>query len=297
MNRWRKSAVFGVLLGLCACSNLAELKRAPLEGEGFAVLLASEYKAYAESEAQEYDWSDSEYFAKKGLRATRGEDVAPEELTRWKVMEENKDALAEGRANLLATLTSEVKEAYAAQAARAQLLFDCWVEQQEESWKVEETASCKMEFAQVLTQLRAEIAAAAKKAEQQAQADEGEPEEAAEPVSYTVYFDHGLSTIKEEAKEAIHSVAQTVMKLKEALVELTGYTDRSGNKRYNEKLAQLRTDAVTVALMRSGVDKEWIKAKAKGEEELAVPTADGVREEKNRRVVIEVIPGNARNEE
>ena len=53
-----------------------------------------------------------------------------------------------------------------------------------------------------------------------------------------------------------------------------------------------RADAVAAVLARKGVERERIKTEGLGETHLAVQTGDGVREPRNRRVIIRLIGGN-----
>ncbi|SKA31105.1 OmpA family protein, partial [Enhydrobacter aerosaccus] len=62
----------------------------------------------------------------------------------------------------------------------------------------------------------------------------------------------------------------------------------SGPESYNMALSLRRANAVKDALVRNGVPATAISVVGKGEQGLLVPTADGVREPQNRRVVIEI---------
>jgi OOP family OmpA-OmpF porin len=48
-------------------------------------------------------------------------------------------------------------------------------------------------------------------------------------------------------------------------VDITGYTDRLGSPKYNQKLSQRRADAVREYLVGKGVDGGRLKAYGKGE--------------------------------
>ena len=74
-----------------------------------------------------------------------------------------------------------------------------------------------------------------------------------------------------------------------ARITATGHTDASGSADYNLELSQRRAEAVASELIRHGVPATDIVTIGRGEEDLLVPTADGVREPRNRRVEI-VIP-------
>ena len=126
-----------ILLTGCAGlgSNLVELRGKNPTGDTFSHALASEYLAYAEARAEEGHPLRANYFAGKGLTALAGKPVDLEK----------KPALEESRQSLLAVLTQDVEEVAPAKAARAQLMFDCWVEKE---------GVCKEGFADALTDLQ-----------------------------------------------------------------------------------------------------------------------------------------------
>ena len=69
-------------------------------------------------------------------------------------------------------------------------------------------------------------------------------------------------------------------------VQVTGYTDTSGSVPYNQRLSQRRAKHVADVLVRMGVPPQALAIAGAGENNLAVPTPDGVREPRNRRVTI-----------
>lgn len=73
-----------------------------------------------------------------------------------------------------------------------------------------------------------------------------------------------------------------------APIEVDGFTDTVGPKRYNKKLSVARAESVASELTSQGVDAARIKAQGFGETELAVPTPDQTDEAKNRRVVVRI---------
>jgi OmpA family len=74
-----------------------------------------------------------------------------------------------------------------------------------------------------------------------------------------------------------------------ARITATRHTDTSGSAAYNLELSQRRSEAVASELVRQGVPATDIITVGRGEENLLVPTGDGVREPRNRRFEI-VIP-------
>ncbi|HEX9835354.1 MAG TPA: OmpA family protein, partial [Alphaproteobacteria bacterium] len=64
----------------------------------------------------------------------------------------------------------------------------------------------------------------------------------------------------------------------------------SGASAYNAKLAERRVAAVREFIQRWGVKDVQFQVSSAGEANPAVRTADGVREARNRRVDVRVVP-------
>jgi len=73
---------------------------------------------------------------------------------------------------------------------------------------------------------------------------------------------------------------------KDAYIQIIGHTDTKGSASYNAKLAQKRAQAVARKIRDSGVKYLHMQVDSYGEYNLAVKTADGVSEVKNRRVEV-----------
>jgi OOP family OmpA-OmpF porin len=67
---------------------------------------------------------------------------------------------------------------------------------------------------------------------------------------------------------------------------VTGHADRAGSENYNMALSLRRANAVRQALIARGVSPDSITVAGRGESEPTVPTADSVKEQANRRVMI-----------
>src|SRR6185295_6262470 len=72
-----------------------------------------------------------------------------------------------------------------------------------------------------------------------------------------------------------------------------GNTDTSGSTGYNMALSLRRADAVKRALIQNGVPAAAIETTGRGQANLLVPTAEGVREPQNRRVELAGLQGQA----
>jgi outer membrane protein OmpA-like peptidoglycan-associated protein len=69
-------------------------------------------------------------------------------------------------------------------------------------------------------------------------------------------------------------------------IRVIGYADTAGPAELNRRLSQERAQAVADALAAQGVPRDAIDVEWHGEDQLPVPTADGVAEPQNRRVRI-----------
>ena len=109
------------------------------------------------------------------------------------------------------------------------------------------------------------------------------------PGRYLVTFDLDQATLTEQDRQVIAQAAEYYRQGGTPQVSVTGYTDTSGSAAHNLELSQRRAEVVADELVREGVPATDIVTLGRGEEDLLVPTADGVREPRNRRVEI-VVP-------
>jgi OmpA-OmpF porin, OOP family len=104
--------------------------------------------------------------------------------------------------------------------------------------------------------------------------------------NFLVFFDFNESTLTPEASRIIQQAAATARQGNVTRITATGHTDTSGSPQYNQRLSERRADAVRADLVRQGIPASQIVTIGRGESELRVRTADGVREPQNRRVEI-----------
>jgi outer membrane protein OmpA-like peptidoglycan-associated protein len=99
----------------------------------------------------------------------------------------------------------------------------------------------------------------------------------AAPRVFNVFFDFDRSELSPEARTIVGEAARYAEQGGAARVMVTGHADRAGTDRYNQGLSERRAASVP--------DGE-IATAGRGESDPAVPTPDGVREPRNRRVEI-----------
>ena len=108
----------------------------------------------------------------------------------------------------------------------------------------------------------------------------------AEPGSFLVYFGFDKATLDASARQVVAEAADEYKRTGAAQITVTGYADKAGRPAYNQRLSERRAEAVRRELERLGVPASAVQVAAEGENDPAVPTADGVPEARNRRVVI-----------
>ncbi len=105
-----------------------------------------------------------------------------------------------------------------------------------------------------------------------------------------ILFDTGSAFLYAEAQSIIDSVALVLTEYRQTYVNVNGFADTVGARAFNQTLSQQRAEGVADSLMRGGVEPVRINPRGYGETNLAVATADGVDEPRNRRVEIVLEP-------
>jgi OOP family OmpA-OmpF porin len=278
----RAAAMSLSLAALAACStDLQMLQGASSQANtDFTRALDKEYRTYAQSQwTDNYDFASSEYFARKGLRVAKGETVAPEDFkdNDWRPDGAVAGDLAGSRQRLVSALSNNATAKAPAPAARAQVMFDCWLEAADDpifsadnDWKKLKIQICRDEFNKAMAEVDAAMRVMA-----------------APPArSFLVFFDWNKAAITADGQRVIQQAAAAAKAGNVARITATGHADRSGVDRYNQKLSERRAAAVKAELVKLGIPANQIVTIGKGETQPLVPTADGVREPQNRRVEI-----------
>lgn len=276
--------VFMVCFSLTGCLkfNLDTLNRQDLSGNDFNSALAREYRLFSKIEAENADWMDSDYFAKKGLAVLSGEQVLPEDPTIWNIGEEHLGELAQARQQLIQITEPRFVNQHPIKVAQAFVSYDCWVEESEEAWQTEYINSCKEKFYGLYREITGNSFVAN---------EEILPIEDSEylenmPDIYVVFFGFDKDKLSGDAKNTVKQVARSLEDDSRYTIILNGHSDRAGDEKYNQALSERRAVTVERHLIASGVRAENIEVFSFGEREPARQTADGVQDSANRRVEI-----------
>jgi outer membrane protein OmpA-like peptidoglycan-associated protein len=108
----------------------------------------------------------------------------------------------------------------------------------------------------------------------------------AQPFSLMLFFDTATTRIAARSKGDLIELVERVKTFPTPQVFVIGHTDRAGPDALNQVLSARRAIAIRDMLIELGVSPGAIDIAARGEREPLVPTADGVPEERNRRVEI-----------
>jgi len=297
----RNAALMIGVLALSGCTvfssynEVEALNEAKPIGSPFTQALSAEYRDYSNSELHEMlDFPDALHFARKGLAAASGESVLPEPVSDWNLQEEYVSELSAARGRLIIAFDMGARETAPVLSARAQAKFDCWIEQQEEAWDnlndsdALEAAACKSEFMEAIAQLEAGLQPPAPVEPSTVGVYDVDPNQpmAPENAMYLVFFNWDSSDLGSGAVSVLDAISGEVSKNPPQTLSVVGYTDTSGPKNYNQRLALKRANAVRDDLVKRGVSADIISVDAKGESDLLVQTADNVREPASRRVNI-----------
>ncbi len=280
------------LFCVTACaSSLKELQTTVPIGTPFQTFMAKEYLDFAEAEADQYDWFQSAHFAKKGLKFSKGIEVPPELVENYDVQDDVLPVLKQARETLLNILTPENKMQHPKETARAQFMFDCWIEQQEEGWQSEHISYCRENFYAIVDSLYAsnfaplpETAAAPPPPAPEAPVADVADEKNAE--KKRIYFKNDGFALDDKARRSLSGLVSRLKDVKKYEITVNGYADRVGGEDHNMKLSRKRAQAVKKMLVDSGITPGSITIFAFGETHNLVQTEDNKPEQENRSVEI-----------
>lgn len=301
-----KTPVILALLGVFAVSGAGcsfrydEAASLRPTGDEFSKALHAGYLELARAEMDELDLDDTDAFSDRAARAAKGETVTPEAISNRTLPADKQSELAAARKRLVTALDGKARKTQPREAARAQLAYECWMQEQEENFQPDDIAACRREFTAAVLTLEAPIPTAAMRPA----GHTPRPILAAAnralnttQTGYVVMFDIDSASVSRTAREIVDRAVATAKKFSAAIIRIAGHADRSGKRPHNAALSQRRAETVAGAFARAGIAKSAIRVVAHGEDKPAVLTPDGIVEPRNRRVEIGIDTGGARTAE
>ena len=105
-------------------------------------------------------------------------------------------------------------------------------------------------------------------------------------VKTSVYFDTDKFNLREESKQTIDNILDTLLDFNIVKITIIGNTDNDADSLYNVKLSENRSESVKNYLIKNGFNEKIIKSNYFGEEKPIAPNDDDEGKQMNRRVDI-----------
>ena len=287
---WTLSVVGLAAMALSACAGFEydKAKMVTPTGDAFSKALHKGYMEEAASEYKQGDYRSADAYSLRAEAAASGKPTAPEAIAARMIPESAKADLTAARQQLVAALDAGAAQKWPDLAARGQVKYECWMEQQEENFQADDIQACRSGFENAMVQIRAAMMPAATPAA--AAAPAAPAAKAAAPVPYTIMFGFNSSQIDADANRVVKDVVAAYKKSTVGSVVVSGFADRAGDPAYNANLSQKRAKTVADALVAGGIPRAKIGTVYFGENRSKRATDDGVRSVENRRVEIELKP-------
>ena len=106
------------------------------------------------------------------------------------------------------------------------------------------------------------------------------------PERFNLYFNNGTTALSEESLLLLSEILSEIHRRQSRDISINGHTDRVGALTYNKMLSQQRATSIKELLIKAGIDPACIFTAYHGEGNPLIPTADNVREPRNRRVEV-----------
>ena len=108
------------------------------------------------------------------------------------------------------------------------------------------------------------------------------------PATFMLYFLEGKDELTTISSAELGNVLDEIKRRPEPDLLVTGHADSVGSDAFNDKLSLARAERMRDLLAARGIAAERIQIAGRGKRELLVNTAEGIAEERNRRVEINV---------
>jgi OmpA-OmpF porin, OOP family len=272
-----------LLLGACTTTwiddQLGPVEANPGTGSPFAHALHKEYSWLARTFQHAGFRSEALFWNAKSARAAHGEEVPPENASTQGIPKGPMlDYALKSEARLKAQLAGDARVRDPNDLAIAQVAFDCFVRDWCPDIYKATLEMCKARFEEAMLRL------------------EGAPPPPAPAVTpmappatdFWIYFDFDKYNIRPDAARVLDQVVESIRKMGNAHVIVTGHTDTVGSAGYNLILSRKRAASTATYLEHNGVPKSALTLIGKGKTDLRVPTPDNVRNQENRNVHIQI---------
>lgn len=108
------------------------------------------------------------------------------------------------------------------------------------------------------------------------------------PAIFMLYFLEGKDELTAASTLELANVLEEIRRRPEPDLLVTGHADNVGSDAFNDKLSLARAERMRELLTSRGIAEGRIKVAGRGKREMVVTTREGIAEERNRRVEINV---------
>ena len=292
-------STFLLLINSCAYFRLKELDKHNFSQDNIYDLVSKEYKEFAYSELYEmHDELDANYFAFKANNILKTKIIRIENPNNWKIPDNYENEAKEEYKKISSLLKEEFTFQYPRLVAKLVSGYDCWLEQIEENWQINDIENCKYKFTNAYKKILAsEVSKQSISKKQKSEISSSSVSEKNKSYfikgdktkSVLVFFNYDSHKLSITEKDKLDNYISTLIKTDSNPIIIYGHTDTKGSKKYNLILSEQRALSVSRYLTTKGIKNKLI-IKNYGENYPLIITGDNVPEEKNRRV--EVIINN-----
>jgi OOP family OmpA-OmpF porin len=295
----QKFYIIILLLFLSACAgqvtpNIDVARKASYPKDMFLETLRGGYINMADEQWQQGDKDDAMRFGQKAMAITHGITPEMDTLYNRKISLTHLNELLGSRYFLESAFVKGVKEEIPGEAAMAQLMFDCWLDETEES--VQSERPCKDDFHKFKQEIDAVLTdiKMMDEAKRQRMIDQHKRELARKlaaqkaslrkmPEDSFIFFQFNSIALGVTGKALLDKVAKDIEAFKPRKVVIAGNTDLVGNAKTNMKLAMQRGRVVANYLIKNHkIDPNLLDVKAYGENN---PRRKNRRKDINNRYV------------
>jgi OOP family OmpA-OmpF porin len=266
-------------------------KGLPSTGLEFTQNLHKEYSALSNDRDNHGDSADGELFNHKALFAQRRAGVQIETVNDRDLDGKQRTVFYQATNRLNFVYDAGGRELAPVETAVGQVAFDCWIEA-EERHDGSDAASCKKKFEDAMAAAEGKVKYTLGQVETPAppQPAPAAPAVQVPPQEYYILpfiFDKTVMTA--EGEQQLAKAIGDLKNLDQLKISIRAHADRSGADDYNVKLSRRRAEAVLNRLSAAGIPQQRLRiVEAVGEKRSMVPTADGVKEQRNRVVELDL---------
>ena len=281
----------------CAHFRIKNLEKNKLSYNNFYEFLSKEYLDFAKYELYEmHDEIDANYFAYKASLSLNKKVFFPEKPKDWNIPEKYLEDANYRFDSITNLINKKLYNNFPKEFAKMLIGYDCWVEQVEENWQLEDINLCYKKFNQnfkLISNFQHAEEDSLKKAdnlENSKKKKNIDKNNASDTTNITetqvfetfVFFEFDKFTLSSDQVIELEKFIRTSMQNTNMTILIEGHTDTMGTDLYNLKLSNKRAAFIKDYLIKRNLNNT-IETIAYGETKLLVNTENGKKEKQNRR--------------